>query len=230
MDGCCSAEMPPRGSGQATTPTTEMCKNARKRFPTSRNAGFRNSGTAVSILPDWRFPAARIFSKNASDYSEQHDLLKETKNGKEYKPNKVAQALYFIIKDANELKPRELIDKLRENEDFKNVSYGSLQKLVNMTLKYLFILQELKYLENKEYVIPHINEKDCDCPLDSIILGSINEHSVKWTSIEPEKYQEIEKRIERSECAQTRLEYDFKKWPNYQTCPWSHKETESSHS
>ncbi len=62
MCGRCSVELPLWGSGRTPTPTTEMCKNARKRFPTSRNAGFRNSGTAVSILPDWRFPAARIFS------------------------------------------------------------------------------------------------------------------------------------------------------------------------
>ena len=63
MRGRCSVELPLWGSGRVPTPTTEMCENARKRFPTSRNAGFRNSGTAVSILPDWRFPAARFIRK-----------------------------------------------------------------------------------------------------------------------------------------------------------------------
>ena len=35
---------------------------AGQRFPKHRNTGFLNAGTAVSKLPDWRFPGAGILN------------------------------------------------------------------------------------------------------------------------------------------------------------------------
>ena len=66
MCGRCSVELPLWGSDQTPTPDTEKRASVRQQFPNSRNAGFQNTGTAVSVSPDWRFPAARIFTKHGS--------------------------------------------------------------------------------------------------------------------------------------------------------------------
>ena len=157
-------------------------------------------------------------------YSEKHEILSHTKNGEAvYGPNLLAQALYFAIKEEKEqLCSTSLVEKLTDsaNEDSDSL-FGCIQKLVNMTLKYLFVLQEFGYLEKFHYDIPHIDEISCDCPIDSIILKSLDRADIKWTSLSSDDYEEVQGLIDKDEQTKTRLEYDFKNWSSFQECPWS---------
>lgn len=83
----------------------------------------------------------------------------------------------------------QFIEKI-ENE-FPNVEVGAVQKLVNMTLKYILIFNELG---NMNYPI---DEKECHCPLDSIILGKLEIHHTPWTRMDKIEYLEVQKEIKK---------------------------------
>ena len=115
---------------------------------------------------------------------------------------------------------------------YENVEFGAIQKLVNMSLKYLLVLN--KY----EGHIIDIDEKYCDCPLDSTILDclaedvkdlpnsfakecgikektliAIRENDIHWTSIENEQYNDVQKIIGfLTKDKGSKLAYDFDNW------------------
>lgn len=90
----------------------------------------------------------------------------------------------------------------------KASTFGLAQKVINMTYKYFYVVHSL---------IPelfNINYSLCDCPIDSVVLNSINYYVVPWTRLSKEQYLNIQAIIEnkslQSGC--NKLEYDFLVW------------------
>ena len=127
---------------------------------------------------------------------------------KEYSNNQdfYIKKLKEIIKGGQQLSSIEIIKELDRAK--KGANIGSIQKLVNMTLKYLYVLQVYGYDFG-------IDPSGCDCPLDSIILDDLDKktdrHHTKWTQIEDlTDYESIQKDIaERPEAKGSNLFYDF---------------------
>lgn len=106
--------------------------------------------------------------------------------------------LCFLNKEYNEEAP----------EDKENVPYGQLQKLVNMTLKYLLILNTFEVIK-----INLPDEERLDCPLDSVILESLESSGdLRWTRLSKTQYYEIQKAIDAKRGSDSRIMYDFKNW------------------
>ncbi|MBO5077249.1 MAG: hypothetical protein J5584_06615 [Clostridia bacterium] len=89
---------------------------------------------------------------------------------------------------------------------------GSIQKLVNMSIKYLYVISLIK---DGDFTI-HINLSECDCPLDSIIIKRLSALNGKrytsWTKIDTlDEYLSIQGDI--SQYVKTsNLEFDFYNW------------------
>ena len=95
---------------------------------------------------------------------------------------------------------------------FPEVLLGARQKLVNMTLKYLFLLQLFEKIPQNT-----VQEADCDCPLDSRILSALNRADVKWTALEDQSlYDELQGMVrDKAEAdpeIQSRLHFDYYVW------------------
>ena len=94
-----------------------------------------------------------------------------------------------------------------------NAKVGIIQKLVNMAMKYLYVLDKMGH-----GIGIKIDFKQCDCPLDSRILEELSKRTGKtygpWTKLETlEKYLEIQDDISRyskEECSN--LDFDFNNW------------------
>lgn len=92
---------------------------------------------------------------NISKYAEKN------KDGKD----ETLEYLYQEIRNAKEpLSSSFLIQKLQKNDG--TLEFAAIQKLVNMTLKYLIILNECEGTAS----VFDICEEKCDCPVDSTIL------------------------------------------------------------
>lgn len=95
----------------------------------------------------------------------------------------------------------------------EGVTVGLIQKLVNMSMKYLYAVDIYGYASCfgiKIYV------EECDCPLDSIILGKLSAKTGKsytpWTKIASvEEYEDVQNDI-RQYVKASNLEFDFKYW------------------
>ena len=126
-------------------------------------------------------------------------LPKYCKNFGSAQNNEILKHLYEKILENDICYSGLLISQLLEN---RNVEYGAIQKLVNMTLKYILILNTFE----DDFEIK-IDERKCDCPVDSIILNELKGKHPKWTQIENEKqYNNIQDEIK------TGLRFDFEKW------------------
>ena len=124
--------------------------------------------------------------------------------------NKIVAQLYQNICECinrnQALNTKILIDPLYKEYGYE-VEFGALQKLVNMSLKYLIILSGFCVL------IITIYEKNCDCPIDSIILSHLGITDIKWTSMNKEQYNKIQDTIkEKVEKDCGNITYDFKNW------------------
>jgi len=133
--------------------------------------------------------------------------------GEYYQINRVAVALYNILSEATErISPRDIINRFH-TEDFVGIEFGAVQKLVNMTFKYLYIL---KLYNVDEESINNIlfSIEDCDCPLDSRILQHTESYQdILWTHIDSATYQAVQEEIDRIGEGEPRLMFDF---VNYQ--------------
>ena len=120
----------------------------------------------------------------------------------------VINALYNLISNTHsDLCSKMLFDEL---SDF-DIEFGAMQKIVNMTLKYIVILNAYGQLN-----IP-VKEEECDCPIDSIILGNkkVNRSDLKWTSsdFDKNKYNEVKEIISKDEVGKVSgLRFDFVNW------------------
>ena len=81
-----------------------------------------------------------------------------------------------------------------------------------MTFKYLYVLKVYSVDEESVNSIS-FELKDCDCPLDSIILSKLeNYKNEKWTCITRDKYYEIQDTIQnkiQDTIQKSRLLFDF---------------------
>ena len=91
--------------------------------------------------------------------------------------------------------------------------YGLTQKLVNMTYKYFWIFSE--YIDRK------IDFSNCDCPLDSIIIGELKIKTPVWSKITKKDYEKaqdaITERLKNSNLTEElkklgNLAFDFLNW------------------
>lgn len=118
--------------------------------------------------------------------------------------NQICLALYNHVKCGEELSSSKLVSLLRKT--FTDVPMGQIQKLVNMTLKYLLILSRFHLISLV------IDESKCDCPLDSVILERLKEKT-KWTRLEDEEeYNRLQEKAKRNSSDKVALEYDFINW------------------
>ena len=118
--------------------------------------------------------------------------------------NQICLTLYDCVKCGEELSSSKLVSLLRKT--FTDVPMGQIQKLVNMTLKYLLILSRFHLISLV------IDESKCDCPLDSVILERLKEKT-KWTRLEDEEeYNRLQEKAKRNSSDKVALEYDFINW------------------
>ncbi|MBQ0098045.1 MAG: hypothetical protein KBS62_03825 [Oscillospiraceae bacterium] len=75
---------------------------------------------------------------------------------------------------------------------FPNVEFGAIQKLVNMTLKYLVCLYEFDKPIFRGYKIDSIGY---DCPIDSNILNKLGTKHTVWTKMDKKEYLCVQKEI-----------------------------------
>lgn len=125
--------------------------------------------------------------------------------------NKTLIALYKRVKNSEvPLCSKELINYLLNEDD--SIEFGAIQKLVNMTLKYLMILNSL----DKDFSVD-IDEPNCDCPIDSIILAKLGPHT-SWTQMGKTEYDEVQAEIRSKlqSCTETKdlgnIWFDFINW------------------
>lgn len=141
--------------------------------------------------------------------------------------NLIPAQLYEIITGNNgkraKLCTAELIAALQKPFEFNNkeinfgvtVEFGALQKLVNMTLKYLLLLQCFDVEDEMLAFLDPINEVDCDCPLDSSVLSHTKEYKhAKWTQLDQDTYGDIQKEIVDICGNDPKLKFDLIYWPN----------------
>ena len=143
----------------------------------------------------------------------------------EGEPNFYAVELYNLLKAwprEDPVNPRKLIKELYSNDALwqrgplsDKPPYGAIQKLVNMTMKYLFILSVYGLYDDL-----NIDEKVLDCPLDSTVLQAIPEDegfsSVRWTSLdEPKLYESIQDAIGKYSSDGCRIRFDFENWQSF---------------
>lgn len=110
------------------------------------------------------------------------------------KNEKTLEYLYQQIhKEQGPLSSGLLIEKLQKNDGA--IEFAAIQKLVNMTLKYLIILNECEGTAS----VFDICEEKCDCPIDSIILERLNKINGNkhecWTKIEEPEYIKVQDEI-----------------------------------
>ncbi len=122
---------------------------------------------------------------NISKYAEKN------KDGKD----ETLEYLYQKILNAKEpLSSGILIEKLRKNDN--EIEFAAIQKLVNMTLKYLIILNECEETAPAFTVC----EEKCDCPIDSIILEKLNRINGNphkcWTNMDKSDYVAVQNEIQ----------------------------------
>ena len=116
--------------------------------------------------------------------------VEKNRDGKD----KTLEYLYQEILNAKEsLSSDFLIQKLCKNDN--ELEFAAAQKLVNMTLKYLIILNEC------EGQVPtfDICEEKCDSPIDSIILERLNKINGNkhecWTKMKEPEYIKVQNEI-----------------------------------
>lgn len=121
--------------------------------------------------------------------------------------NAIVKKLYWLITDDKiDNNSRNLLTKLEE--EF-TVEYGALQKLVNMTLKYLIVFNSVGG-QRKRY---EIDESQCDCPIDSQILEKLNVSDIPWTTMTKDEYNKVQELVKSTlNGEQGNIYYDFLKW------------------
>lgn len=165
---------------------------------------------------------ARQYVEAYSAYGKEPWVLQETRE-----PNIIAAHLYEILvqwpQDGEPLGSRMLIGRLLEPFEWNGRPveldaeklFGPVQKLVNMTLKYLVMLRTFDLDDDSLNPLPVISPDACDCPLDSVVLSGLGDDfkGAKWTSISRETYEAAQKAIAENSMG-SGLIYDLKYWPS----------------
>ena len=119
----------------------------------------------------------------------------------------------LILQPNADLSSSILINKVYKNMNKHKVNVGAIQKLINMTLKYLYVIQEHGLMN--EYALK-VELKNCDCPLDSRILEELRKREKKkytpWTKLDSlDEYKTIQDDISKY-VEESNLEFDFDNW------------------
>lgn len=88
--------------------------------------------------------------------------------------------------DTNTLTEKDIINSIDNVVDEFGISFGQVQKPINVILKYHFYLT--KSYDDKIKKILH-------CPIDSVIIKKLGKSGVSLTNINKKKYLEIQKDI-----------------------------------
>ncbi len=145
--------------------------------------------------------------KNVKKYSAQNN-----NENTEKKYNSIAFDLYKYIVNIKSIPNDE--DKITSRsciccliETYGEELTGAIQKLVNLSLKYLYLLHFFSVIDAS-----YVDFSACDCPLDSIILKTIDGYeNEKWTQLSSyDKYIDIQEAIN----CETKLQYDFTHYYN----------------
>lgn len=164
---------------------------------------------------------ARGYVKGYSSYGKE-PWVSQNKHEANIVPARLYELLTTWSEDEEPLSSRVLIDQLQkpfewrgENVDLNAPElFGPIQKLVNMTLKYLVMLRTFHVVDETLNNLPGISLDQCDCPLDSAILDSLGGDfgELRWTRITREEYKAAQEKIA-AIANGPRLAYDLKVWP-----------------
>ena len=150
----------------------------------------------------------------------RYKTSKSSENYCEHNEDYQKLAVDLIMADPSQLSGRKIIESIYAQ--VKNINIGLIQKLVNMSIKYLCVIRQCEIDIGTEL---QIVESDCDCPLDSRILEQLVSDTGKkkytaWTKLDNwDEYKDIQKDIQdviesdiTKYIGKSRLEYDFVNW------------------
>ena len=172
--------------------------------------------SANSKHQDRLWDAIRKANRDVMTGARTGNIPQYVKNNKD-NIDKSLECLYIVIKNEKEpLCSAKLIKELQEENI--TIEFGAIQKLVNMTLKYLIILNEC---ENSKPIF-NICEEKCDCPIDSAILDKLFKISKVnhecWTKMQEDEYTSVQSEIalylkkEYPQKAYGNIWFDFLMW------------------
>ncbi len=119
------------------------------------------------------------------------------------------EVLYCAIKELNKSKPFDMWHKETAKamkKQYKSLSYGQIQKWINMTIKYLYTLKLLGITGISEYFNSE-NSMNFHPALDSYVLNAVKK-DVTWSKIEGyDTYNLMRKELTFAE--------EYKNWPQY---------------
>ena len=134
----------------------------------------------------------------------------------------ICDEVYNLLKKNNWNFSRDIIKEVSKiiysdekiiNKKRYVTTYGLAQKIVNMSFKYFYVFNS-HIAENIK-----IEYANCDCPLDSIILGKAEIDNCIWSKLTEEEYIYCQNKISglldaRNERSQNigNLEFDFLNW------------------
>ena len=129
-----------------------------------------------------------------------------------------------LSKDGAKITSAVLIKSIMRK--FPKVEFGAIQKLVNMSLKYILLIEDYWHCDNLTPENDFYNYRvcECDCPVDSVILGKLKKdygitYDFTWTKMTLDQYDKVQKDIRRIlsegyEDENDNVWFDFLKWGN----------------
>lgn len=127
-----------------------------------------------------------------------------------------------IVGRLDELKT--LFKPYKMTEGDKQLSFGHFQKMFNIALKLylcIYMCRDELALDEKRFDSEIISAlENADCPIDSIILGKLDEktegthkyRNLKWSKFEAEDYLRVQEQIGRLAEGGSNLSVDFREW------------------
>lgn len=101
------------------------------------------------------------------------------------------------LMNTDRLTEDNILDSIEELCDEFQISFGQAQKPINVILKYHFYLTKSEDADIKKIL---------HCPIDSVILKTLNRRGIPLTRIDKEEYREIQQEIQ-NRCP-SRIEFD----------------------
>lgn len=90
---------------------------------------------------------------------------------------------------------------------YPDFTFGQIQKWINMTIKYLFVLRQLDITGISDY-FNEDNAKYFHAPLDSYVLKAIHTKGISWSNIEDyDEYLKLVKKVPFLD--------EYENWPKY---------------
>ncbi len=96
--------------------------------------------------------------------------------------------------------------KMKKMDTPVQLTYGQIQKWINMTIKYLYTLRSLGVASVDKYFVEH--KDDFHAPIDSYVLKHLNMEDTTWSRIQTyEDYLRIREKIT--------FDDEYLDWPQY---------------